>query len=89
MSGPVGGNAVLVTGAAGGIGRACALEAARRGAAVVLTDIQVEPLAATAAEVGSLAGGSSTARRSTSPTTMRSRGSRRGSMPTTAASTWS
>ena len=51
MSGPVSGKAVLVTGAAGGIGRACALEAARRGAAVVLTDILAEQLAGTAAQI--------------------------------------
>ncbi|HET6831180.1 MAG TPA: SDR family oxidoreductase [Solirubrobacterales bacterium] len=51
MSGPVAGCKVLVTGAAGGIGRAAAIEAAARGATVVLTDIQAEQLAATAAEI--------------------------------------
>lgn len=51
MSGRVAGRSVLVTGAAGGIGRAVAIEAASRGAAVVITDIQADPLAATAAAV--------------------------------------
>lgn len=48
MSGPLAGRAVLVTGAAGGIGRATAIEACSRGAAVAITDIQDAPLRATA-----------------------------------------
>jgi NAD(P)-dependent dehydrogenase (short-subunit alcohol dehydrogenase family) len=51
MSGPVAGRTVLVTGAAGGIGRAAAVAAAGRGAAVVLTDVQAEPLAASASAI--------------------------------------
>ncbi|MBJ7290305.1 SDR family oxidoreductase [Williamsia sp.] len=47
---------VVVTGAAGGIGRATALEAARRGARVIVTDINAEQLASTVAEIGSAGG---------------------------------
>lgn len=39
-----------ITGAAGGIGSAMALELARRGANLVLTDLEVEPMALVAAE---------------------------------------
>lgn len=56
MSGPVAGKAVLVTGAAGGIGRATAIEACRRGAAVAITDIQEAPLRATAETIGARGG---------------------------------
>lgn len=51
MSGSVADRKVLVTGAAGGIGRATAIEAARRGAALVITDIQDAPLRATAESI--------------------------------------
>ena len=47
---------VFVTGAASGIGRATALQAAREGAIVHLTDRNAEPLAATAESIRSLGG---------------------------------
>ena len=49
----VGGRSCLVTGAAGGIGRATAIEAARRGAKLVITDIQPDALEATAEAIRS------------------------------------
>lgn len=49
------GRACLITGAASGIGRATALAAARRGAELLLTDLQAEPLQETA-ELARLAG---------------------------------
>lgn len=48
MKGGVAGKACLITGAAGGIGRETALAAASKGAKLVLTDIQAEPLERTA-----------------------------------------
>jgi NAD(P)-dependent dehydrogenase (short-subunit alcohol dehydrogenase family) len=45
------GKRVLLTGAASGIGRACALELARRGARLALVDIDATALEATVAEV--------------------------------------
>ncbi len=47
---------VLITGAAGGIGRATAIEAARRGARVVITDINAAQLSSTVDEIGSAGG---------------------------------
>ena len=47
MSGPLLGRTVLVTGAAGGIGRASAIAAAARGARLIVTDIKADELAAT------------------------------------------
>jgi NAD(P)-dependent dehydrogenase (short-subunit alcohol dehydrogenase family) len=45
------GKRVLVTGAASGIGRACAIAAARRGARLCITDIAEEPLLDTAEQI--------------------------------------
>ena len=56
MKGGVTGKACLVTGAAGGIGRATALAAAARGGRVVLTDVQPEPLERTAADIRAAGG---------------------------------
>jgi NAD(P)-dependent dehydrogenase (short-subunit alcohol dehydrogenase family) len=47
----VAGKRVLITGAASGIGRSCAVACARRGARLCLTDIAAEPLAAVAEEI--------------------------------------
>ena len=52
----IAGRKCLITGAAGGIGRATALEVAARGGSVVLTDIQAEPLAETARMIESRGG---------------------------------
>jgi len=46
------GRLCLITGAASGIGRATAIEAGRRGARLVLTDVQDGPLAQVAADIG-------------------------------------
>src|SRR5687767_549890 len=48
MSGLLDGKVVLVTGAAGGIGRATSLLAAKEGARVAVTDVSEEGVAATA-----------------------------------------
>lgn len=50
MSDYYGGKRVVVTGAAGGIGRACVAEFASRGAEVLMVDVNAEGLAAMAAE---------------------------------------
>ncbi len=49
------GKHVVVTGAGSGIGRACARRFAAEGARVVLADLQLEPVAALAAEIGGVA----------------------------------
>ena len=45
------GKVAVVTGAAGGIGRAVAIEMASQGAAVVLSDVRAEPLERTVREL--------------------------------------
>ena len=52
----VAGRRCLVTGAAGGIGRATALALAARGGEVILTDIQADPLARTAEDITAAGG---------------------------------
>lgn len=54
--GALAGRVVLITGAGGGIGRATALECARRGARVVAADLVAATAAATASEIDSLGG---------------------------------
>lgn len=49
------GRGVVVTGAAGGIGRALAARAVREGARVVVNDVDADRLAATAEEIGAVA----------------------------------
>jgi len=56
MAGRVDGKVALVTGAASGIGRACAERLAAEGAKVVLTDLTDEAGAAAAAEIGEAGG---------------------------------
>lgn len=47
-------NAVLITGGASGIGKACAIEAAREGASVVVADLANTPYEATMQEIAAL-----------------------------------
>lgn len=48
----LGGKLILITGAAGGIGRATAVECAKLGASLILTDINEDGLKSTLAELG-------------------------------------
>ncbi len=50
------GRVAIVTGAASGIGRACAIACAREGAAVLLTDIDADGGASAVAEIGAAGG---------------------------------
>jgi NAD(P)-dependent dehydrogenase (short-subunit alcohol dehydrogenase family) len=56
MAGRLDGKAVLITGAASGIGRATALAASREGAKLVLSDVLVEAGEATARQIGAEGG---------------------------------
>lgn len=56
MAGRVEGKIVLITGAASGIGRACAERLAAEGATVVMTDIQDDPGTAAAAAIAAAGG---------------------------------
>ena len=60
MSNTLNGRIALVTGASQGIGRACALELARRGAVVALAARNVEKLGEVAAEIAAAGGKSAT-----------------------------
>jgi NAD(P)-dependent dehydrogenase (short-subunit alcohol dehydrogenase family) len=56
MAGRVAGKVALITGAASGIGRACAMRLAEEGATVIITDIQDDPGAQAAAEITAAGG---------------------------------
>ncbi|MEZ5099259.1 MAG: SDR family oxidoreductase [Thermoleophilia bacterium] len=56
MTGELAGQHALVTGGGTGIGRACAVELARRGASITVTGRRPEPLAEAVAEIEALGG---------------------------------